>query len=733
MKKVKLTLVIIALVVLIALGGCGKHESEPTPNLGEATRAIEYVGIDNIDWMSANKDTIMLSRYTPVSRVEYQWDGYFEIYDSEFNRIKNIEHKLLIGEWLAGLSLNPDNSYWVLEDDLISFEGRTYRSYLRLFSSEGDEILTIDVSDERGRGFKSELLGTDLEGNAYLYSVDTLEYYTRNEVPIRLYIVDQTGTIIKQIDDKFSDPIRMTTLDDGRVILFIGLYGVNVYELTADEPKLLHTFDEDVHYRGIFAYQDNILFLYDGFHLLSFNLETFESSVFASLLDVQGYQLDSIVETPDGEIYGKLISRLVRFVKSDGQAQADERTVITVAAYGALPNYINGAVIEFNRKSTDYKLAVVDYSRYDTEDDIYGSVFKLNLDIMAGKAPDIYLWNFKGNYQGFSHESFASKGIYADWGEFLDSDADLSQESFLPNLIEALKTENGEIFELPIEFAASVIACRRSEIPIEQWTLEEFLAIQAKRPEAIAAFGIAPEMLLSVMFQYSSEDFVDWNAGTCNFETEYFISLLNFIRSQKIDPQKQYYALAHNNIAAGISYLYPSILGQTRDIQASKATFAGDDVSFICFPTTQGRGNSFRFETSFSISKLSEHKEACWEFLRQFYTSEYQLANALFFPSNMTALDYRLNNPNEYIDGESGTRIEAGDEIFEIVLKNATDDEIEQVKELIYSLDRVHRQNNIIRDIIYGSVGAFLNDQASAEQTAKIIQNRVSIYLAEQS
>ena len=714
-------------LLLIVMAGCQEQESISTPNVYEASYAYEFTRIDDVVFMSANVNTLMFYTLTPSTTGGGAEDWSYRIYDSELNHIKNIEHKLFLeGGWVRGFAQNPDNSFWLTEDALISLTDMSFQSYLRLFNPEGEDVLTINITEEYG--VRATLIGSDSEGNAY---------FTETEgpgVPISLYVIDRSGTLIRKIDNQFMWFMSMATLDDGRVILLNADNQHNLYELTHDDVKKLYSFGAGEYYNNIFAGKDNSVYLTHDQYLYTFDLETHDMKLVASWRDMPGCQLDSLYVTPSGEIYGLIFGRLVRFVEFDNLSPTpeDQRTVIKVAMYTQIPKFTEWS-IDFNAKSTEYKIEITDYSQYDTQDNIYGAIHRLSLDLMSGNPPDIFLWNFMGNFHGFTQETYAGKGVFADLGEFLNNDPELSRESFLPNLIEALETENGEIFELPIEFQANVISARKSDIPLDQWTLEEFLAVQAKRPEAYAAFSLSPEMLVNLIFQYSSEDFVDWNAGTCNFETEYFIKLLDFAKSQKLDLSKHYYALAHNNIDAGISYLFITNLGQVQDIQYIKATFGGDEINFIGFPTTHGQGNSFQLWSSLSIFNYSEHKELCWEIIRHFYTTDYQLANANFFPTNMDALDWRLNNPNEYIQKEYMFTLEAPNEFFQVVMTKATDDEIEQVKELIFSLDRIHRQNNIIRDIIYDSIGVFLNEQATGEQTAKIIQNRVSTYLAEQS
>ena len=723
MKNRIVAAVLAFMLLLPVLSGCTQLSNSSNGNASgepELKYRIELLGYGYASWMSANDNNFMMG-------VSYP-DVEIEVLDKELNLINRIEHENFAegSHMNDGFHLAPDNGYWLTEVTRPAAPNLGQNGYLRLFDNEGQEVFTIDMQEEYGVNLI--LIGCDSQGNAYLYN----DYSGFGREPICLYVIDQTGQLVLQTDKQFYIALRMTTTVEGRVILMDLDVRRNLYELIDYDIVPLHTFDKNEAYNYLYGGKDNCIYLPLFEDLYCFNLDTFEMQHVANWPEFTGSSLDYLKMMTDGEIYIGVRGRLARLVENDGQEVEDNRTVIKIASYTLSSEHLRW-ITEFNETSSEYVLEAMAYQQYDTDDNIYGAAFRLNLDIIAGKAPDIYLWSFAGGFSGFNCESYAGRGLFADISEFLDRDEELSRESFLPNMIEALETENGELSELPIEFVAYAWACRASDISLEQWTLREFFDEHSKRPEAIAAFGVAPEYFLVEAFNCNSEEFVDWNAGTCNFETEYFIELLNFVKSQKIDPSKAYFGLPSNNIAAGKQYLYATPLGMVADIQRFKQHFQNDEVKFIGFPTTEGRGNSFRFMKSISISSSSVHKDVCWEIIRHFYTSEYQLSKIALFPTNIIALEYNLMNPNAHYEGD---RIQVSnappDEEFVMVITEVTEEEAKQVRELVYSLDSVYRQNNFIAEILLDSTQRFLNGQGTAEDAARVIQNRVSIYLAEQ-
>jgi hypothetical protein len=157
-----------------------------------------------------------------------------------------------------------------------------------------------------------------------------------------------------------------------------------------------------------------------------------------------------------------------------------------------------------------------------------------------------------------------------------------------------------------------------------------------------------------------------------------------------------------------------------------------NEVTFIGFPKNDGRGNSIRLVSSASIYENSPYIDICWEFVRQFIDKDYQLKNFDMFPTNIDAIEARLTHPEEYEESGSGIQYvgQHGD-VLTVIFTDATNEESAQVRELIFSIDRVQRHNEPLMNIIFGDAVSYFNGYRTAEETARIIQSKVTIYLNE--
>ena len=114
-------------------------------------------------------------------------------------------------------------------------------------------------------------------------------------------------------------------------------------------------------------------------------------------------------------------------------------------------------------------------------------------------------------------------------------------------------------------------------------------------------------------------------------------------------------------------------------------------------------------------------------------------SNIWSFPVNQKAFDKLAEiskSPQFWIDSETGEKHEydttfwAGDK--EIKIGDCTDEEIAQLKDLINNVKISQSYyDSGLYDICNEEVQAYLNGDKTAEETADLMINRISIYIAE--
>ena len=142
-----------------------------------------------------------------------------------------------------------------------------------------------------------------------------------------------------------------------------------------------------------------------------------------------------------------------------------------------------------------------------------------------------------------------------------------------------------------------------------------------------------------------------------------------------------------------------------------------------------------------AMSHASEHKDACWEFLRSFYLDQYQENIDFGFPVSKKAyhaMAEKALKPKTYTyTDENGKEITQAydNELYikgnSVKIPIAQQKDIDEVTRMIESTSSRAMLDQNISTIINEEAGAFFAGQKSAEETAGIIQNRVSVYIGE--
>ena len=701
---------------------------------------LSATGRDHLIQISNSKETIyLLYGYNQIDGVPASYG--IELFDRELNPERKIDFIPQIeNSYIVSFCVASDGSYWIheaareLAPDASVYDGRN--SLLRNFDADGLERSSTDLSDKFGIRF-FELSAADKHGNIYICYGDNLLGPNRN-----IALIDANGDMVVKWEDDLTDNVRIAVLHDGKTIAMQwgGLNPNRFFELM-DNGDLEFVGEIDIRSDILSAGIGNYVYIVEDKDLYRLHIDTFETDLLASvtyLTDIVRETIHDLVELSDDNIYARISGRIYTFVESseihmrDFHTDGDDaRSVINVAMYYDTETAFVRAISEFNATNAEYRMVATDYSIYDTEPD--GGIKQLNLEIITGKVPDIFLWGIMANYIGFDSAMYAQYGIFADVYEFLDNDPEYSKDSFIPNISYALESSDAKLYELPLNFHATVVACSSSDIELEKWNFDEFYAELEKHPDAEFIYGAATkETILYLTLINNWDVFIDWNTRECNFEQESFIRLLSFCNTYVGDVDDlESYTLANEAIADGLQYLVYNSISTIGSIQKFKALFNGD-ITFIGFPTENGRGNSIQMTGSASIYSGSPYKDVCWEFIRQFCDKDYQLANFRLFPTNIGAIEELFAHPEKYEEAGAGVAyVGQNGEEFAVTFSDPTDEEIAQMKELIFSLDRVRRQNSALIAIIFEDAYPFFDGYRTAEEAARIIQSRVSVYLSE--
>ena len=599
-------------------------------------------------------------------------------------------------EFVYSLAGESSEGFWVLSGELPmsytvgdeyrtndDFTGKYALTFYDKQGVQGKQLSLGDLGRYQLRGFC-----VDKEGRFVLWSSDCI------------FIADQRGALLHRLALSGKNVLDLVRYGD-EVTVHISRQGVQsgsgYYTLNTVTGSLVNFVKNAETVIGFSPCYpaDGPLLINDGISLLAADRETGET---VPLFDWQegeesGTNISCVLALGEREYLCASGSRLLYVTQI---INTDTRVVLTLAVPYFGSN-ISNVVNDFNRKNEDYKIKLVSYS--------HEEFLRLNTEIIAGKGPDM----MDLSYYTYNMTS----GYFQDLLPYIDTDPELSREKFVPGLLDAQLT-NGSLYELWPSFFLYTLTARTTDVGAESgWTVAEMRNLLESSGEERAPFEgwFTNSALLSWTLFAGLHDFVNWETGTCSFDSEEFIALLELCSAVESLEGPQDGEIDNSRSRENVLLILRQI-GGVSSLSNIKKFYGNEEFTFIGFPTQNTNGAYFSpGGERLAILSYCEHKEAAWEFMRMFLLPKYQ----------------------EELDGLSVLQF-----YLEQCVQDAVDDtemsfdiaDAEKLRNLINGTV-VMQQDNSLRDIILEEADAFFAGDKTAAEAAAVIQNRATVYVGE--
>lgn len=407
-------------------------------------------------------------------------------------------------------------------------------------------------------------------------------------------------------------------------------------------------------------------------------------------------------------------------------APEDERTSVTLAVFGDGYEDLTTAAARFNYTddASDFRIDVVDYCADGVN--MEQAILRLNTELGAGEGPDMIAFadsdiKYEGK-NGILHLSYMSRGFLEDMNEYLDTDAELSMTDLANSKAIA---EYGGVYILSNSIRiSSAIGLKERFGERTGWTIDEYLEIENSLEDwQSMSYRMDNNFFLEHIGGRYSRNAIDWKSGTCDFNNEDFISILETAGKVKEDNTDEFETLESFTtgwVRMGTGQLvmcYSTIINPSTMMEDKK--FTGKPLTYIGWPTPDGScGTDLELVNPVGICKNSEHKDACWEFIK-YYVKNPELslqmtALPLYKPKLAAAINmYRSDN-------FKGVKMENKQDVLDLY-------------EIIELPEHMAVYDETVVDIIIEEAEEYFAGNRTAEEAAARVQERVSLYVAEQS
>lgn len=666
------------------------------------------------------------------------------------------------GSYIQSILPGTDGTIWIQEQistysfDLPeNFDAQTDNQWNYYVSGETYNTLTqIDLQGNRLKTLDL-MLTNDLGENVYLGQLfaDSKGNFVASDWE-SFYLIDTDGNVKNLLPQDSNGIGNMAQLSADEIGYISWNDTGNVFIPIDMETK---AFGEALSLTGdaysIYPGSDGYRYYYENGDSIYGYLEESDTSekVFSWLeCDVDNNNLRQVSFLSDGriaaleQIWGSdsSTSNLIVLNKVDASTLPQKKT-LTLGCMG-LDYTLRPLIVSFNRSHSDIRIVVEDYSEAVGDDVTYQDMLtRINTQILSGSGPDLLCLS------GLPVERYAAKGLLADLWPLIDSDAELSRESLMTHLFDAMSID-GKLYQVTNSFsiqtasvAASIANGRTS------WTLAELQEALSQLQPGATIFGETDtkDSILTRCLSFCMDSFIDWTTGICSFDSQEFIDLLNFANSflEEFDYSNYDWQSAegeYSRLQTGKQLMTDCYISGFDELQVYPGLHGGD-VTYIGFPSSNGSGSCFNLGSTLAISATCSDQDAAWSFVRELLLEENQTSDAIWsnFPSNKKAFENAAKEamtPVYYTDPETGEQVEQSQggygygNDFMIEIYAATQEQYDAFMELYERINTVYSYDNTIMELIQKDAGAFFAGQKTAEETARLIQSSVSLYVAEE-
>ncbi|MDE6775360.1 MAG: extracellular solute-binding protein [Ruminococcus sp.] len=637
---------------------------------------------------------------------------------------------------------------------------RSYKIYT--ISPDGEASDGIDITGlekyEDDDTYFGEVLIT---GNTLLLTIGTNSGQ-------KFVVINNDGSIGDEVDcgDDYFYPSGMDS--DGN-LAYISYSGSDTVLKKIDAETLSLSPDEikieeaEMNYRAIFAGSgDYTVYLSGTSSLYGIKKDGTTDEIINWIdSDLNGDYIESLIPAGNDEFivyennWNSNTTKFYRLTKRDASEMENTQIISMMVQYANQD--VMDKVSQFNKTNSGYRIKVEDYQKYYEWDDESlisknNPEKQLKQDIASGKKFDIICMNNSSLIM-----NLGKKGALVDLYEYIDKDDSLSKEDFMPAVLNAGEID-GKLVSISSSFSLDTYALKSKYFDKENWTVDDIIETYNNLPDGmkLLSYGSSKRSVYGLFAYGGGTEYIDYDKGTCSFDSPEFIKILEFCNrfdndgegdeidweTATNDEMDKYYneqEVACRNDKALLRSVY---LGDLRSYARAVAGDFGDDITLVGYPSANGAGGAVAsMGMSYSIMSDSPNKDACWDFINDFFEEEYQTSEDMYnIPAIKSAFEVKLDEAMEkpYYMNSEGKKETYDDTYYiggeEIKVPPLTKEQRDKLENYILSGNKSsYHYNDEVSTIIEEQLNAFFAGEKTAQETAELIQNRVSILVSEQS
>lgn len=403
------------------------------------------------------------------------------------------------------------------------------------------------------------------------------------------------------------------------------------------------------------------------------------------------------------------------------------KTILTIGGYGAAQDKIlQYSVYQFNINDSDYRIEIRDYSEIYPFSDLASydrAIANIITDMSNGKGQDILYGNLAFNYN-----KLAENGLLLDMKPYLDSDSEISKESWLPGIYNLME-RNGSLYYFFPAFAIRGYITNQDYFPqTDTVTCRDVLEKSKDQTFSGTIFpGVRSADLIRGALLYSLDSYRD-ASGKFSITTEQLEEILEYARQVGSNEEYVTSSSPEESYLLGQQAMLYSFIFCPQDFYRYQQLSSSSSI-YVGYPSQK---ESARLCSPFHIVEISsgtKYPEVCWKFVKIMMSDEVQQKavemNAI--PVSQKAFEDLLEkaeNPD--------LRSSAENVALNMTVQTAIPSEsLAEFRTLVNSICALEYYDTQLSAIIDEICAPCLSGDKSASDVVTDLNDRINLYLSE--
>ncbi|MDU0330897.1 MULTISPECIES: ABC transporter substrate-binding protein [Paenibacillus] len=406
-------------------------------------------------------------------------------------------------------------------------------------------------------------------------------------------------------------------------------------------------------------------------------------------------------------------------------AGEEGKTVLTLSVQEASPFY-TALERKFEAKFPDIDLIIQAYKQAGEEwkaGEIEEYRKSVNTALLSGQGPDVI------EMKSLPISEYIAKGLLLNMDSSLSGDGSIKKEDLQQNILDAAR-ENGGLYAIPGGFSLRAFigdgdALKEADIQEKTWTWQDFAEIAKKltqgNEKVFAMTEYPPDMLMQEMTVDNYEAYVDTSDKQAKFDSPEFIALLHQVKQMYDDG-----VMTEESAGSGKQLFYSAVLRDPKDVIDVPHQYFEHPI-LMQKPHNPAQSGTMRIipTSLFGIRAKSQVPEEAWKLIRFLLSEEAQkLPEREGFSLLSSINSQQLDDIKQQI-ADGSYKLPDGAAV------KAADEEFDRFRQMLDAVDQYSPLEAKVISIVGEESLAFFSGQKSAEEAAKLMQNRVTTFLNE--